>query len=92
MERDKYFKYYVGLSALLIAGSAAFFSVFGLSKLFAGATLSVIIMAGSLEFGKIIGASFLYRYWDKIHNWLINSSGCSKIKHVIDEDESSVCK
>jgi len=70
MERDKYFKYYVGLSALLIAGSAAFFSVFGLSKLFAGATLSVIIMAGSLEFGKIIGASFLYRYWDKIHNWL----------------------
>ena len=70
MENDKYFKYNVGLAALLIAGSAAFFSVFGLSKLFAGATLSVIIMAGSLEFGKIIGASFLYRYWDKINNWL----------------------
>ena len=65
-----YFKYNVGLSALLIAGSAAFFSVFGLSKLFAGASLSVIVMAGSLEFGKIIGASFLYRYWDKINNWL----------------------
>jgi hypothetical protein len=60
----------VGLSALFIAGSAAFFSVFGLSKLFAGASLSVIIMAGSLEFGKIIGASFLYRYWNRIHNWL----------------------
>ncbi len=70
MENDKYFKYNVGLAALFIAGSAAFFSVFGLSKLFAGATLSVIIMAGSLEFGKIIGASFLYRYWDKINNWL----------------------
>ena len=70
MERSKYFKHYVGLSALLIAGSAAFFSVFGLSKLFAGATLSVIIMAGSLEFGKIVGASFLYRYWNKINNWL----------------------
>ena len=70
MKQDKYFKHYVGLSALLIAGSAAFFSVFGLSKLFAGASLSVIIMAGSLEFGKIIGASFLYRYWDKINNWL----------------------
>ena len=54
----------------MIAGSAAFFSVFGLSKLFAGATLSVIIMAGSLEFGKIIGASFLYRYWNSIANWL----------------------
>ena len=70
MERSKHFKHYVGLSALLIAGSAAFFSVFGLSKLFAGAALSVIIMAGSLEFGKIIGASFLYRYWNKINNWL----------------------
>ena len=70
MEQSKYFKNYVGLSALLIAGSAAFFSVFGLSKLFAGATLSVIVMAGSLEFGKIVGASFLYRYWNKIHTWL----------------------
>ena len=70
MERSKHFKNYVGLSALLIAGSAAFFSVFGLSKLFAGATISVIIMAGSLEFGKIVGAAFLYRYWNKINTLL----------------------
>ena len=70
MERSKNFKNYVGLSALLIAGSAAFFSVFGLSKLFAGAALSVIIMAGSLEFGKIVGAAFLYRYWNKINTLL----------------------
>ena len=69
-ENSKYFKYYVGFSALMIAGSAAFFSVFGLSKLFAGATLSVIIMAGSLELGKIIGASFLYRFWNRITTWL----------------------
>ena len=41
-------------------------SIFGLSKLFAGAQTAVIIMAGSLEFGKLVGASFLYRYWDKI--------------------------
>ena len=70
MRNINYFKYYVGLSALLIAGSAAFFSVFGLSKLFAGATMSVIIMASSLEFGKLVGASFLYRYWNSIANWL----------------------
>ena len=70
MQNINYFKYYVGLSALLIAGSAAFFSVFGLSKLFAGATMSVVIMAGSLEFGKLVGASFLYRYWNKINTWL----------------------
>ena len=70
MENSKYFKNYVGLSALLIAGSAAFFSVFGLSKLFSGAALSVIIMAGSLEFGKLVAASFLYRYWNSINNLL----------------------
>ena len=66
-EQVKFFSKLVGLSALLIAGSAAFFSVFGLSKLFAGASQSVIIMAGSLEFGKLVAASFLYRYWNKIN-------------------------
>jgi|TARA_Y100000031_G_scaffold98712_1_gene108164 hypothetical protein len=60
----------VGISALFIAGSAAFFSVFGLSKLFAGEALAVIIMAGSLEFGKLVAASFLYRYWSKLVGWL----------------------
>ena len=67
MERSKYFPLYVGLSALFVAINAAYFSIFGLSKLFAGATLSVIVMASSLEFGKLVGASFLYRYWHKIH-------------------------
>ena len=66
-EQSKSFPMLVGLSALLIAGSAAFFSVFGLSKLFAGAQFAVVIMAGSLEFGKLVAASFLYRYWDKIN-------------------------
>ena len=66
-EKSKSFPKLVGLSALLIAGSAAFFSVFGLSKLFAGAQLAVIIMAGSLEFGKLVAASFLYRYWTNIN-------------------------
>ena len=67
MERSKNFHIYLGIAALLIAGSAGFFSVFGLSKLFAGAAFSVIIMAGSLEFGKLVAAAFLYRYWDKVN-------------------------
>ena len=67
MERSKYFPLYVGLSALFVAINAAYFSIFGLSKLFAGATLSVIVMASSLELGKLVGARFLYRYWHKIH-------------------------
>jgi hypothetical protein len=52
----------LGLAAFSIAASAAFFSVFGLAKLFAGATTQVIVMASSLEFGKLVSASFLYRY------------------------------
>jgi|ETNmetMinimDraft_21_1059911.scaffolds.fasta_scaffold75275_2 hypothetical protein len=72
MERSKNFHIWLGISALLIAGSAGFFSVFGLSKLFAGAALSVIIMAGSLELGKLVTAAFIYRYWKQI-NWLQKS-------------------
>ena len=68
MENSKYFIYWIGLSALLIAGSAAAFSVYGLAKLFSGAFLSVVVMAGSLELGKLVTASFLYRYWNVI-NW-----------------------
>jgi len=66
MERSKNFHWFLGIAAFLIAGSAGFFSVFGLSKLFSGAAFSVVIMAGSLEFGKLVTAAFLYRYWDKV--------------------------
>ena len=68
MERSKNFHIWLGISALLIAGSAGFFSVFGLSKLFSGATLSVIVMASSLELGKLVTAAFVYRYW-KLISW-----------------------
>lgn len=64
------FKLLVALSAFLVAGCAAFFSVFGLSQLFAGASLAVIIMASSLEFAKIISVSFLQRYWTRISKTL----------------------
>ena len=68
MENSKYFYIWIGLSALLIAGSAAAFSVYGLAKLFSGAFISVVIMASSLELGKLVTASFLYRYW-KVISW-----------------------
>lgn len=53
----------VALSALSLAGAAAFFSVTGLSKLFGGAKTEVIVMASALEFAKLVTASFLHRYW-----------------------------
>ena len=60
----------IGFSAISVSGSAAFYSVFGLSKLFAGASMEVIIMAGSLEVAKLVTASLLYQYWDKINKIL----------------------
>ena len=57
----------LGLSALFVEACAAFFSVYGLSKLFSGATTAVITMAASLELAKVVTASFLYRYWDTTH-------------------------
>ena len=64
------FPFLITLSALAVSCSAAFYSVFGLSKLFAGASTEVIIMAGSLEFAKLVVASLLYQYWDTINKWL----------------------
>ena len=60
----------IALSALSVSASAAFYSVSGLSKLFAGATFEVIIMAGSLEVAKLVIASLLYQYWDTINKLL----------------------
>jgi hypothetical protein len=57
----------LGLSALFVGFNAAFFSVTGLAKLFAGASVSVMIMASSLELAKLITAGYLYNYWDKIN-------------------------
>jgi hypothetical protein len=59
-------KILLGLLAFLLAGCAGFFSITGLSMLFAGAALPVTIMAGTLEFSKLVAASFLYQYWKKI--------------------------
>lgn len=60
----------VFISAFAVSTSAAFYSITGLSKLFAGATVAVIIMASSLEFSKIVIATILHRYWKVLH-WMI---------------------
>lgn len=66
----KIFPYIIALSALAVSASAAFYSVSGLMKLFAGASLAVGIMAGSLEVSKLVIASLLYQYWDKLNKVL----------------------
>lgn len=54
----------VGFAALVVASCAAFFSVQGLATLYAGQFIAVCIMASGLEFGKLVAASYLHRYWN----------------------------
>lgn len=61
-----HFGYLLGIAALIVACTSAYFSVLGLSMLFAGSSISVIVMASALELSKVITASFLHKYWDKI--------------------------
>jgi hypothetical protein len=68
--KNKIFPLLIAFSALSVSASAAFYSVSGLSKLFAGASLEVIIMASSLEVAKLVIASLLYQYWDSINKGL----------------------
>jgi len=70
MKNHKYMIYILAFAAFLVAGNAAFFSVTGISHLFSGAFWSVVCMAGSLEIGKLVTASFLYRYWDIVNKSL----------------------
>jgi len=64
------FPFIIAFSALSVSGSAAFYSVYGLSKLFAGASFEVMVMAGSLEVAKLVTASLLYQYWNTINKLL----------------------
>lgn len=63
-------KILIGVAALLLAVLAALFSVIGLSKLFAGASITIIAMASTLEASKLIVTSFLYQYWATINKML----------------------
>lgn len=54
------------LSAIGIAGVAAFFSVIGLKLLFVGGGVSIIVMGVALEVGKLITATFLKQKWNEI--------------------------
>ena len=63
----KFLNYLALLTSLGIAGIAAYFSVLGLATIFAGAYMGVVIMAGALEFGKIVTATYLHLFWEKLN-------------------------
>lgn len=66
---NRFFPYIVLAAAFALAGTAAYYSVFGLSKLFSAQATAVIVMASILEGSKLVTASYLHRKW-KVINWL----------------------
>lgn len=64
------FERLLGVTAIVIALVAAFFSVYGIATLFAGAFALTAIMASALEVGKLVAVTFLYRYWKKTEGFL----------------------
>jgi len=69
---NRIFPYVVLIAAFALAGSAAYYSVFGLSKLFSSQAAAIIILTGTLEASKLISASYLHRYWEQI-TWTIRT-------------------
>ncbi len=65
----RFFPILILIAALSLATVAAYYSVFGISKLFSSQASAVILMAAILEASKLITASYLERFWETIH-WL----------------------
>ena len=68
--KERIFPFIIALSTLSVSASAAFYSVSGLMKLFAGAAFAVGVMAASLEVSKLVIASLLYQYWSTLNRAL----------------------
>jgi len=68
--KERVLPYIIALSALFVSSCAVFYSVYGLSQLFAGASKAVIVMASSLEIAKLVVASLLYQYWGELNKLL----------------------
>jgi len=68
--KNRLLPYIIALSALFVSSCAVFYSVYGLSQLFAGASKAVIVMASSLEIAKLVVASLLYQYWGELNRLL----------------------
>ena len=68
--KNKILPYIILFIALGLSSTAAYYSIIGLSKLFAGVALAVIIMSSFLEASKLVIASLLYQYWDTLNKML----------------------
>ena len=54
------------LAGFFLSASAAYYSILGLTAIFSGALIPILVMGCSLEFAKLVSASWLYRSWANI--------------------------
>ena len=62
----RFLAFLVFISALAIAGCAAYFSIVGLTLLFVGSGVSIVVMGTALEVGKLVAVTFLKQKWEEI--------------------------
>lgn len=58
------------LTALALSGVSGYYSIVGMTAIFPGAVIPIVIMAGTLELAKVVAASWLYRQW-KTTGWFL---------------------
>lgn len=58
------------ITSLVIAGVAAYFSIIGLSLLFVGSGIAIIIMGSALEIGKLVAVTALHHLWYRLNGLL----------------------
>jgi hypothetical protein len=59
------FAYLTLATALIISISAAYYSILGLTAIFAAAFWPIVILGSSLEVGKIVSTLWLHKYWNR---------------------------
>jgi len=66
------FAFTMFLTALMLSVVAAYYSIAGLTAIFAAAVIPVIIMGATLELGKVVATVWLHNNWRRI-NWVYKS-------------------
>jgi hypothetical protein len=68
--KEKFLPWFLLFCALGLSGTAAYYSVIGLSVVFAGVAIPVIIMGSFLEISKIAIATYLHDKWKETYGVL----------------------
>jgi hypothetical protein len=68
--KNNFLPWFLLFCAVGLSATAAYYSVIGLSIVFVGAAIPVIIMGSFLEVSKIAIATYLHNSWKKTYRWL----------------------